>query len=138
MTTVYDVAAADLIEAAAKELKSFKVVSPPVWAPFVKTGVGKELPPERPDWWYIRAASVLRKIYLKGPVGTRRLRAMYSSKKNRGVKQEKPRLGSGSIARKILQQLEEAKLVQNIPGKGRQITSAGMSFLDNIAHSLKN
>ncbi len=136
MTTVYDVAAIDLIEAAANELKSYKVIAPPEWAPFVKTGVGKELPPERPDWWYIRAASVLRKIYLKGPIGTRRLRAMYSSKKNRGVKEEKPRLGSGSIARKILQQLENAKLVQNIPGKGRQITSKGMSFLDNIAYQI--
>lgn len=61
---------------------------------------------------------------------------MYSSKKNRGVKEEKPRLGSGSIARKILQQLENAKLVQNIPGKGRQITSKGMSFLDNIAYQI--
>ncbi len=137
MTTVYDVAAFDLIEKAANELKSFKVISPPEWAPFVKTGVGKELPPDRPDWWYIRAASVLRKIYLKGPIGTRRLRAMYGSKQNRGVKEERPQPGSGSIARNILQQLEAAKLIRNIPGKGRQITSEGMAFLDNIAYQLQ-
>lgn len=132
MTSVYDVPAWQLIEATAEELKTLKPISPPDWAPFVKTGVAKELPPTRPDWWYIRAASVLRKIYIHGPLGTRKLKAAYSSKKNFGVRTEHPRPGSGSIARKILQQLESASLIEILPN-GRQITANGMSFLDRLA-----
>ena len=137
MVTVYDVPASDLIKEVADEFKTFPEIIPPSWAPFVKTGVHKELPPVAEDWWYIRSAAVLRKIYLKGPVGTRRLKAMYGGKKNRGVKQEKARPGSGSIARKILQQLEAAKLVDRVD-HGRQISSKGMSFLDERAYKVKN
>jgi small subunit ribosomal protein S19e len=132
MVTAYDIPASDLIDNMSVELKALPEISPPEWAPFVKTGVHKELPPEDPDWWFIRTAAVLRKVYIKGPIGTRRLKAMYGGKKNRGVKQEKSRSGSGSIARKILQQLEKAKLVETVPN-GRQITARGMSFVDNVA-----
>lgn len=138
MTTVYDVPAWILIEKTAEELKKIKTISPPEWAPFVKTGVSRELPPDRPDWWYIRAASVLRKVYLHGPIGSRRLKTMYGGKKNRGVKAEHPRRGSGSIARKILQQLEAAKFIENVNPVGRQITAKGMSFLDQMANELNN
>jgi small subunit ribosomal protein S19e len=132
MVTAYDIPASDLIDRMSVELKALSEISPPDWAPFVKTGVHKELPPEDPDWWFVRSAAVLRKIYIKGPIGTRRLKAMYGGKKNRGVKQEKSRSGSGSIARTILQQLEKAKLVETVPN-GRQVTARGMSFVDNVA-----
>ncbi|MCY3411421.1 MAG: 30S ribosomal protein S19e [Candidatus Heimdallarchaeota archaeon] len=135
MVTAYDVSATDLIREISEEFKTFAEIIPPSWAPFVKTGVNRELPPESPDWWYIRSAAVLRKIYLKGPLGTRRLKAMYGGRKNRGTKQEKSRSGSGSIARKILQQLENAKLVEKVDN-GRQITAKGMSFVDEIARKL--
>lgn len=132
MVTAYDVSASDLIAGISQEFKTFPEIVPPSWAPFVKTGVHKELPPENPDWWYVRSAAVLRKIYLKGPLGTRRLKAMYGGRKNRGTKTEKARSGSGSIARKILQQLEKAKLVEALPN-GKQITAKGMSFVDEVA-----
>ena len=132
MTTAYDVTAANLIDEISVELKGMAEVIPPDWAPFVKTGVSRELPPENPDWWYIRSAAVLRKIYLKGPIGTRRLKSMFGGRKNRGVKAERSRSGSGSIARKILQQLESARLVETVPN-GRQLTAKGMSFVDGVA-----
>ncbi|HII79102.1 MAG TPA: 40S ribosomal protein S19, partial [Methanosarcina sp.] len=50
----------------------------------VKTGVHKELPPINDDWWYIRCAAVLRKIYTDGPIGTERLRSVYGGKKDNG------------------------------------------------------
>ena len=99
MVTVYDITPDKLIREVAEELKSYSEITPPTWAPFVKTGVHKELPPDNPDWWYVRSASVLRKVYMKGPIGTQRLKAMYGGRKNRGSKQEKSRTGSGSIAR---------------------------------------
>ena len=132
MTTVYDVPADIFIEETASELKSLPEILPPQWAPFVKTGVDRELPPDNPDWWYVRSAAVLRKVYLRGPIGTRRLKSFFGGKKNRGSKAEKSKRGSGSIARKILQQLEKAKFVETLP-HGRQITAKGMAFLDSVA-----
>ncbi len=137
MTTVYDVEPEALINAAAQDLKT--KVKAPDWAPFVKTGVAKERPPEAPDWWYVREASILRKIYVKGPLGISRLRNEYRSKKNKGVQPEESRKASGKVTRLAVQQLEELKLVRKAQDKkGREISPAGMKYLDNLAHKVKN
>ncbi len=136
MTTVYDVDANALIDAAAEELKS--KVKAPEWSQFVKTGMAKERVPENPDWWYVREASILRKIYVKGPIGISRLRGEYRSKKNRGVRPEKSFKASGKITRLAVQQLEEQGLLKKADDKkGREISAAGMKFLDNLAHKVK-
>jgi len=62
MTTVYDITAEMLIPQVARELKELPAIRPPEWAAFAKTGIHKEMPPEDPDWWYLRAASILRRI----------------------------------------------------------------------------
>ena len=128
----------ELIEKVAGELKKVKEIVPPEWAKFVKTGVHKERPPEQEDWWYIRAASVLRKIYLYGPVGVSRLRTAYGGKKNRGSKPERFKKGSGNIIRKILQQLEKAGLVKTLDRKGRVVTEKGKKFIEKIAKGSLN
>ncbi len=64
MTTVYDVPAAALIKEAAKELKKSKKATPPDWAEFVKLGANVERVPDNEDWWYVRGASLLRKLYV--------------------------------------------------------------------------
>ncbi len=133
MTTVYDIPADILIRNVAAELKQRTEMTPPEWAAFVKTGVHKELPPEDPDWWFIRAAAVLRRVYIDGPVGVQRMRTFYGGSKNRGVKPNALRRGSGSILRKALQQLETLGYVTH-EKQGRKVTPSGMSFLDNIAH----
>ena len=135
MTTVYDVPADKLIIKAAAELKEKPEITPPAWAAFAKTGAHKEMPPEDPDWWYIRAAAVLRRVYVDGPVGVERMRSVYGGKKDRGSKPSKTVKGSGSVLRKSLQQLEAAGYVRH--GKdGRSVTPQGASFLDGIAHSI--
>lgn len=136
MTTVYDVPADLLIERTAEKLKQREEIVPPEWATFVKTGVHKEKPPVERDWWYTRTAAVLRKIYLKGPIGTERLRAMFGGAQDRRVKPYRARKGSGAIIRHSLQQLEKAGLVLNVKGRGRMITPQGRSFLDNTAHEV--
>lgn len=136
MTTVYDVPADQLIMKAAEELKKKSEVVPPVWAAFAKTGVHREMPPENPDWWFVRSAAVLRRIYVDGPVGVERLRSFYGGARDRGSKPNAFRKGSGSIARKVLQQLEAAGFVVQEKG-GRRVSPAGASFLDGIAHTLK-
>ena len=126
-----------LIEKLAEKLKEVKEIKPPEWARFVKTGVHKERPPEQKDWWYIRAAAVLRKIYLKGPVGVSRLRTVYGGRQKRGVKPEKFKKGSGSIIRKVLQQLEACGLVKTINRKGRVVTLKGKEFVEKTAGEIK-
>jgi small subunit ribosomal protein S19e len=138
MVTALDVPADELIRRVAKKLKEeYAQIKPPVWAFFAKTGPHKERPPEDPDWWYIRAASILRKLYKAGePIGLETFRTIYGGRKNRGVKPEHFVKAGGNAIRKILQQLEEAGLVRKVPGKGRVITPLGVSLLDNTAKEI--
>lgn len=133
MATIFDKKPQELIQKAAEGLK--KEITMPPWAKFVKTGHAKQRPPEDPDWWYKRTASMLRKIYRHGPIGTNKLKKKYGSKKNRGHKPEARYEGSGKIIRSILQQLEQKQFIkQETKGahKGRVVTPKGKSFLDKI------
>ena len=123
------------IEECKKELKNMKEIKPPAWADFVKTGSHTMFPPQEDDWWYTRCASILRRVYLDGPVGVERLRTYYGGKKERGHKPEKFRKAGGNIIRKCLQQLEAAGLVEKKKNgkKGRIITDKGRKFLMGIA-----
>ncbi|WP_292517224.1 30S ribosomal protein S19e [Methanoculleus sp.] len=136
MTTVYDIPAELFIRQVAEELKKNAQIQPPDWANFAKTGVHKEMPPENDDWWYVRAAAVFRRIYTDGPVGAQRMRSAYGGKRDRGSAPSQFRKGSGSIVRKVFQQLEAAGYVSH-GSEGRTVTAAGRSFLDNIANGLK-
>jgi len=138
MTTVYDVPADHIIRRVAEELKKRKEIVSPAWAAFAKTGVHKEMPPEDPDWWFTRAAAVLRRVYVDGPLGVERMRSFYGGKKNRGSRPNAFRKGSGSVLRKSLQQLEAAGLIIH-DKTGRRVSPEGMKFLDNLsAEVLKN
>ena len=129
--SIYDKNQQEVVNKTAEKLRL--VINPPEWHIFVKTGAGKERPPVNNDWWYQRAASVLRRVYLTGPIGVSKLRTKYGSKKNRGHKPEKFYKGSGKIIRVILKQLEEAKLIVKAEKgmhKGRIITKQGISFIE--------
>ncbi|MDV0443781.1 30S ribosomal protein S19e [Methanorbis rubei] len=136
MTTVFDIPANDLIAKVADELKNESAIKAPEWSEYVKTGVHKQMPPENPDWWYIRSAAVLRRIYVDGPIGVERMRSVYGGMQDNGSKPSHFRKGSGSIARKVMQQLETAGFIEKVTG-GRNVSAKGRKFLDNIAHSLK-
>jgi small subunit ribosomal protein S19e len=137
MTGARDVDQSELVKKTAEELK--KRIDMPAWAKLVKTGVSRERPPENPDWWYMRAASILRKIYVAGPIGTSKLRTYYGGIHRRGHKPAHFANAAGKIIRVILQNLERAKLIENTtkPKKGRAITAEGKRLLDRIAKQLK-
>lgn len=136
MVTVKDVQADKLIARLKEELKQVKEIQPTEWSYFVKSGVHRERPPIQEDFWYIRAASTLRRIYLDGPIGTERLRSYFGGRKRRGPRPARFRKASGAIIRKILQQLEAAGLIEKINRKGRTISSKGRKLLDNIAYEV--
>lgn len=132
--SIYNTNTNKLIEKAAGELK--KEIKAPEWSIFVKTGHGRDRLPENQDWWHMRAASILRKVYIDGPIGVSKLRTKYGNKKNRGHKPEKFCKSSGKIIRVLLQQLEEKGFIEKAEKgvhKGRAITGKGKSFLDRLA-----
>jgi len=134
MVTALEVPADRLIQKLAVYLKeNVPEVNPPKWTLFVKTGCFKEKPPENPDWWYYRAASILRKLYKAGgPVGLSELRREYGGRKNRGSTPERTYRAPGNAIRKILQQLEAAQLVRKTR-EGRVLTSQGKALLNRVA-----
>ncbi len=136
LVSALDIRADLLINRLKDTLKTIESIKPPEWALFSKTGSGRERPPEQEDWWYIRAASILRTLYVEGPLGTERLRAKYGNRKSRGVSPSRSVKGSGHVIRKILQQLEEAGLVEKDGKRGRKVSAKGRSLLDKIASDI--
>jgi len=138
MVGVKDIPAEKLVGRLKEELKKFEGIKPPEWSRFAKSGVNRERPSVQPDFWYIRSASVLRRLYLDGPVGVEKLRTFYGGRKRRRTMPAKFRKGSGSVIRKILQQLDATGLTEKVEkGKrGRVLASKGRKLLDNLAYEL--
>ncbi len=145
MATPFDVPISQFIEKLKEELKTIKELQPPEWSHYVKTGLHKERPPEQPDWWYYRAASILYQLYRRGIVGVGKLRNYYGGRMDRGHRPERKARASAKIIRTILQQLERAGLVEKhciehpklqTVCKGRKLTNAGRSLLDRVATRL--
>ena len=112
----------------------------PTWVDIVKTAAYKDLAPYDPDWFYIRAASVARKIYVNGNMGVGALRKSYGGAKNEGVNRYHHKIGSGSVARAVLHQLEAVGVVQKDTKGGRRITPSGQvrHHLLILFHSFRN
>ncbi|SPO02919.1 probable ribosomal protein S19.e, cytosolic [Cephalotrichum gorgonifer] len=134
--SVRDVDAQKFITAYAAFLKRQGKLPIPGWVELVKTGPSRELPPQDIDWFYVRAASVARHVYLRKTVGVGRLRKVHGSAKNRGSRPSKHIDASGSVDRKIVQALEKIGVVEIDEEKGgRRITEAGQRDLDRIAQT---
>ncbi|KAJ1454934.1 hypothetical protein M885DRAFT_617511, partial [Pelagophyceae sp. CCMP2097] len=79
------------------------------------TGVHKELAPTSEDWYFVRAASIARKVYLKPGVGIGALRKWYGGQYRRGSR------------------AKETKVVEKTESGGRTITRVGQQDLNRIA-----
>ena len=137
--TIYDINAHEYNLKLAEALKAIPEFEKPEWVEFVKSGPAKERPIDDPDFWYKRAASILKQIYKKQKLGVNRLRTKYGSKKNRGFKPEKFKKAGGKIIRMILQQSDKAgftEITTTVRGSkvkpGRQLTQSGKSFMESI------
>ncbi len=138
MATPHDVPASKFIDKLAKYLKeNVDQVQPLPWASFVKTGSHVEKQPQNPNWWYIRSASILRKVYIHGPIGLEKLRSDYGGRKGFSVTPNHASKAGGSNIRKILQQLEAAGLIQTAKPQGRKMSPKGRKLLQEIAEDLQ-
>ncbi len=140
MNKIYELTSHEYNLKLAEALKKVPEFEVPEWIHFVKSGSAKERPIEDPDFWYKRAASILKQIHKKNIVGVNRLRTKYGSKKDRGAAPEKFRKAGGKIIRTILQQTDAAGLTEitkAIKGvrqrkPGRQLTEKGRSFMEKL------
>ena len=133
MAKVYDVPADELISRLTDALKS-EGINVPTWTVFVKTGAHADKPPQKPDWWYTRCASILRKIYLHGPLSVNDLRTMYGDGKRNmyyGARHHKD--ASGAIIRNAIHGLEKLGYLEKVEKKGSVLTRQGMQKLDKIS-----
>jgi len=138
LPTVYDVPADLLINLTAKYLReNYQEIEPPPQMAFAKTGSHREEPPKDPNFWYIRCSSLLRKIYIHGPIGVAHLRKQYGGLTKKGNVGKHKRRGGGFVVRKPLEQLEKAGLVQTVDRRGRIVTKRGASLLDNLAGEIE-
>ena len=129
-----DVAAQDFINAYASFLQRQGKLEVPGYVDIVKTSSGNEMPPQDSEgWFYKRAASVARHIYMRKQVGVGKLNKLYGGAKSRGVRPFKHIDASGSINRRVLQALEKIGIVEISPKGGRRISENGQRDLDRIA-----
>jgi small subunit ribosomal protein S19e len=130
MTTAHEVPQDLLIARLTDHLRHVSQVSQPNWTAFAKTGSHAARQPNEKDWWYTRCASLLRKIYIHGPIGVSELESDYGGRKEIGYSVGHHRDAGGSAIRKAIQQLEAAGLVAKQGRKGRILTSKGVSLVD--------
>jgi small subunit ribosomal protein S19e len=135
MVSVRDVPAKNLITALAERIKTLPELEAPPWAQYVKTGSHAERPPQQADWWHTRAASLLRKLYVHGPLGEGDLERAYGGSKAVAYFPKHHRDAGGSSIRRILKQLEQAELVTKTRN-GRVLTPKGMAMLDKLSKQL--
>ena len=134
---VRDVPAKAFISAYAEHLKNSDKFECPIWADLVKTSVAHELVPYGDDWYYIRAASIARKVYLRPGLGVGQLRKWYG--RATGVKSVQAshfRKANAGIIRSVLIQLEGMKVTEQCESGGRKMTRVGQQDLDRIAGSV--
>ena len=86
----YDVYPIDLINAVADKLKKIKGITPPEQSKFWKTASFKEKAPiDQENFWYVRCASLLRKLYVRHEIGVNKLRKEYGGRDQNHVHKRK-------------------------------------------------
>eukprot|EP01116_Phalansterium_solitarium_P018614 TRINITY_DN49_c2_g1_i1.p2 TRINITY_DN49_c2_g1~~TRINITY_DN49_c2_g1_i1.p2 ORF type:complete len:167 (+),score=23.81 TRINITY_DN49_c2_g1_i1:45-503(+) len=136
--TVKDVSSNDFIAAYAKFLKRSGKIDVPKWADIVKTAPHKELAPYDPDWYFVRAAAIARRLYNRGGTGVGGFRKIFGGRAPNGTKPGHFKRSSGAIIRHILHSLESIKVIEKDGKGGRKITTTGQRDLDRIAGTLIN
>uniref|UniRef100_A0A674DDB6 Small ribosomal subunit protein eS19 n=1 Tax=Salmo trutta TaxID=8032 RepID=A0A674DDB6_SALTR len=120
--TVKDVNQQEFVRALSAFLKKSGKLKVPDWVDIVKLAKHKELAPSDENWFYTRAASTVRHLYLRGGAGVGSMTKIYGGRQRNGVCPAHFSVGSKNVARKVLQALELLKMVEKNPN-GLQLPS---------------
>uniref|UniRef100_D3Z722 Small ribosomal subunit protein eS19 n=2 Tax=Muroidea TaxID=337687 RepID=D3Z722_MOUSE len=135
--TVKDVNQQEFVRALAAFLKKSGKLKVPEWVDTVKLAKHKELAPYDENWFYTRAASTARHLYLRGGAGVGSMTKIYGGRQRNGVRPSHFSRGSKSVARRVLQALEGLKMVEKDQDGGRKLTPQGQRDLDRIAGQVR-
>merc|ERR1712087_403561 len=137
--SVKDVNQHEFTKALSAFLKKSGKLKVPEWSDIVKLGRFNELSPYDNDWYYTRAASVCRHLYIRAPAGVGAFTKIYGSKKRNGTAPSHNCRANRGVCRKVLQSLEALKMVEKDPNTGgRRLTGTGRRDLDRIAAQVKS
>lgn len=109
--------------------------------------------PEDPNWYYVRVASLARKVYLRPQIGVGRLRHIYGGAKNNGTAKFHHTTAAGKVIRDGLKELERLGILMRYNDKrhknlgtdrpegepklfARVISPEGAKELNNIAREV--
>ncbi|XP_037955813.1 40S ribosomal protein S19-like [Teleopsis dalmanni] len=102
-------------------LKKSKKLKMPADAILFKAGKCKKLIPINADWFYLRCASILRRMYKRGPIGIGKLREMYGGRRRRAFRPRYFSIVADGLLIVVLKALSQAKMIKFVPG-GRTLT----------------
>lgn len=136
-TGVKCVDADTFVQALAEHLQKKGEIEVPQWHTDIKTGCRKQMPPQDPNWLFVRTASVARQLYCRSKgVGVGTLARFYGGRKRATVTKKHFSNSSRGLIRYCLQQLTEmglAELEGNEDFAVRRLTPAGRKELDTVA-----
>merc|ERR1711988_463739 len=115
--TLKDVPCNDFIQAYADFLKKSNKITPPAWVDLVKTGHYHELSPYDEDWFYVRAAAIVRKLYVRPQLGVGRLADIFGGKERNGSARKHHAHDSKSVIRACMKSLEKAGILMRLNDK---------------------
>ena len=120
----------------ATHLKKQGKISLPELVDLMKTSVSRELAPYDEDWYFIRCASLARRLYVRQGTGVGAFSKVYGAKKRRGTLPGHFCRSSRGVIRGCLKQLQKIGVLEAMPeGKkgGRRLTKQGQQDCDRIA-----
>ena len=123
----------EFVRALAAFLKKSGKLKVPKWVDTVKLAKHKELAPYDVNWFYTRAASMARHLYLWGGAGVGSMTKIYGGRQRNGVMPSHFSRGSKTVARRVLQALGGLKMVEKDPDGGRKLAPQGQRDLDRTA-----
>merc|ERR1712136_459199 len=133
MSSVKDVDQQKFVVGFADFLKKSGKMTVPEWADLIKLSRFNEQGPHNPDWFYVRAASMARHLYIRAPAGVGSFTKIYGARKRNGTAPSHFMRASQSVSRRVLQALESMALVEQDTNGGRRLTSQGRRDMDRIA-----
>merc|ERR1712080_420650 len=143
--SVRDVPAQEFINAYAKFLQRQGKLEVPGYVDLVKTSAGNELPPQEAEtWFYKRAASIARHIYLRKQVGVGALNKLYGGAKNRGFRPHKHVDASGlsterlfKVCKRLVSWKFLQKVVEEFPKTVKEIWTVSLLKLWKMKKKIK-
>jgi len=125
------------VQAFAEHLQNKGDLEIPQWQTDIKTGCRKQMPPQDPNWLYIRTASVARQLYCRPKgVGVGTLARFYGGRKRATVTKKHFSKSSRGLIRYCMQQLTAMGIAEMEGTEDfalRKLTSEGQKELDTVA-----